>query len=185
MSVKKTLSSPNLSAYIKSNLDDLWYGTFLQGYYYLSSKTKGVFGELFTESYLKEKGFKVSGREGGSSDHDMVVDGIKVEVKFSVAQTDRNKKTGVKKIVKDRFMMNHVGIGKDWDRLLFVGINPNFEESRIVWFDKKDIKKIIKNKDYFSHQQGGEHTENDDYISGSNKLINLINSPYARTLDQW
>lgn len=185
MSVSSVLSLPKLSNYIKNNLDDLWYGTFLQGYRYMDNKQKGAFGELFAEEYLKSNKFKVSGRENGNSDHDMVVNSLKVEVKFSVAQTSTNKKTGEKKLVKDKFMMNHVGIGKDYDRLLFIGINPEFEESRIVWFDKKDIKKIINNKEYFGYQQGGNNAENDDYMSGANKLLNLINSKYARTLEQW
>jgi len=191
MSVSAVLSNPKLTDYIKGNLDDLWFGTFLQGYRYMDNKQKGAFGELFAEEYLTSKKFKVTGRENGNSDHDMVVNGLKVEVKFSIAQTNTNKKTGVKKLIKNKFMMNHVGVGKDYDRLLFIGINPNFEESRIAWFSKKDVEKLINNrinkndKSYFGFQQGGIHTGNDDFMIGSNKLVNLLNSKYARTLEQW
>lgn len=185
MSVTEILSQPDLINYIKDNLEDLWKGTFLQGYRYMDNKQKGNFGEKFAEKYLKSLNFKVSGRIDGDADHDMIVDNYKVEIKFSIAQTETNKKTGVKRLVKDRFMMNHVGIGKNYDRLIFIGINPNFEQSRIVWFDKNDLKKIIKNKDYFGFQQGGNAAKNDDYMSGSTRLMKLINSKYARTMEQW
>jgi hypothetical protein len=183
--ITKTLSNPDLLYYIQDNLEDLWRGTVLQGYRYMDNKQKGVFGEKFAEQYLRDLNFTVTGRTGGNVDYDLVINGLKVEVKFSVTQTHTDKKTGEKRLIKDRFLINHVGVGKDYDRLLFIGINPIFTESRIVWFDKKDIKEIVNNKDYFGYQQGGNKAENDDYMSGSSKLIRLINSKYARTLDQW
>lgn len=185
MLIENVLAMPKLTNYIKENLDDLWRGTFLQGYRYMGNKQKGVFGELFALEYLKSKGFKVNGRQNNDTDYDLLVEGLRVEVKFSVALTETNKKTGVQRLVKDKFMMNHIGIGKDYDRILFIGINPIFKESRIVWFDKKDIKKSINNDEYFDSQQGGKKSDNDDYMCGAKKLMKLINSNYAKTLDQW
>jgi len=179
MELSSLLMESDLTGYISENLSDLWEGTPLQGYKLLDNKQKGGYGEVMASKLCEQLGLKVTNRV--NSDHDMVVNGYKTEVKFSIAQTNKDKTA----INKDVFMMNQVGVGKDYDRLLFIGINPNFEESRIVWFDKKDIKKIINNKDYFGYQQGGNNAENDDYMSGSARLIRLINSKYARTLEQW
>lgn len=179
MQLSSLLMESDLTGYISKNLSDLWEGTPLQGYKWLDNKQKGAYGEAVAEKLCLSLGLKVTRRT--NSDHDMVVNGYKTEIKFSIAQTNKQK-TGIN---KDVFMMNHVGIGKDYDRLLFIGMNPKFEESRIVWFDKKDIKKIINNKDYFGFQQGGNNAENDDYMAGSARLMRLINSKYARTLEQW
>lgn len=179
MQLSSLLTESDLTGYISKNLSDLWEGTPLQGYKWLDNKQKGAYGEAVAEKLCLSLGLKVTHRI--NSDHDMVVNRYKTEIKFSIAQTNKQK-TGIN---KDVFMMNHVAVGKDYDRLLFIGINPKLEESRIVWFDKKDIKKIINNKDYFGYQQGGNNAENDDYMSGSARLMRLINSKYARTLQQW
>lgn len=129
--VTKTLSKPNLVNYIQDNLEDLWIGTVLQGYRYMDNKQKGTFGEKFAEDYLKSLNFKVSGCTGSNADYDMVVNNLKVEVKFSIAQTDADKH-GIKRLMKDRFMMNHIGIGKEYDRLLFIGIEMDLEYFNIA-----------------------------------------------------
>ena len=188
MDVSSILANSNLKNYIKGNLDDLWFDTPLQGYRYMDNKQKGAYGEIFADMICKSYKLKITGRDGGCADHDMVVNNIKTEVKFSVAQTatkNKNKPNEYKHLVKDRFMVNHVGVGKGWERLLIIGINPNFEESRIVWFYKKDIAKLIKQGYYFNHQQGGKHSDNDDFMIGGNKLIELCESKYAHSLSEW
>lgn len=181
--ISEILSDSSLTDYIKSNIADEWHGTVLQGYPWLGSKQKGVFGELFSDQFLLERNFIVS--HSTNSDHDRVVNGIKTEIKFSAALTETNKKTGIKRRIKDKFMMNHIGIEKDWDRLIFIGINPNVDESRIVFFEKEDIKKIINNKDYFRKQAGGDAAENDDYMSSAGSLKKLIFSNFAKSLEEW
>lgn len=67
---------------------------------------------------------------------------------------------------KDSFVMNHVSKGKDWDRLIFCGINPKEEDIRILWFNKEDFVNHMGSGcvSCFNTQQGGEKIQNDDYM---------------------
>mgnify|MGYP003339726867 FL=1 len=64
---------------------------------------------------------------------------------------------------------------KDWDRLIFCGINYDIRNTRLFWFTKEDFKNKIKF--IFAKQQGGNSLDNDDYkLSGS--ISNLLNCQY-------
>ena len=155
--------------YLISNFDP-WIGTPFEGYKYLDSKQKGNFGENFVESYFKSVGSKVTPADNAG--HDRIVDGVKVEVKFSLAHSDNKKK-----IIKDNtFTMNHVSADKDWEVLVFFGINPDIQESYTRVLTKSQFRNILSSKDQklFSRQQGGKKIENDDWMSADKRLLNLL-----------
>ena len=77
---------------------------------------KGKFGEKFVENYMTHLGYTVEERHNGDPGHDRIIDGKKIEIKFSIA----NKVNGVPR--KDRYLINHISLSKDWDRLIFFGI---------------------------------------------------------------
>jgi len=174
------LNNPVLKDFILNNIHDPWSDIKhdAQGYKALGAKQKGLYGEIYARILLEESSKVVL--KGTNYGHDYIVDGHKTEVKFSLAQTDSKTKI----IVPDRFMMNHVGVKKDWDRLLFVGINPCSKDRRVFWFTKSGIKECIK-LGYFSSQSSGKQGDNDDYMCGAESLLSLIRSKYAHTLDQW
>lgn len=182
---EQILNNQELKEYIKQNTGDLWQGTPIQGYRALDSKQKGSYGEKFVCQLLRSRGFNVIGGNNNSASYDAIVNKFKTEIKFSVAQTNKNVKTGLYSLIKDRFSINHIGIQKDWDRLLIVCINPNFEESHIKWYDKSDIVSIINDNRYFRPQQGGVKAQNDDYMSMGKKALNLIYAPFAKSLSEW
>lgn len=170
-----------LKTYIQSQLNDPWSGTDFEGYVCMGAKQKGVFGELYIKKYLTQLGFNISSRT--SSEHDLMVDGIKTEVKFSIAQKD-TRKDHPNTPRADTFMINHVGDTKDWERLVFIGINPGTYPNRVMWFDK-DFFSNHKNK-LFKHQQGGKKTNNDDYIANSTKILQIYNHPAVhRDFSHW
>jgi hypothetical protein len=108
-----------------------------------------------------------------------VIDGILTEIKFSLAT--RNKKGGVK---KDSFIINHVSRDKDWERLIFFGINPDEEDARLVWFSKEDFVAHLESDEcLFAHQQGGKSIENDDFIC--TKVSALLAQSWVRSIDEW
>ncbi len=149
----------DLVKFIEGNICDPWRNTRFKGYVYMSPKQKGCFGEMFTEKLLKKNGFEVRGPEKSTSGYDRFVNNKKCEIKFSLAT--RNKKNN-EIIDKDSFIMNHVSKEKDWDFLLFIGINPEPNDMRILWFKKEDFKNNCSV--CFNIQQGGKKIENDDYM---------------------
>jgi hypothetical protein len=44
---------------------------------------------------------------------------------------------------------------------------------------------ILEETNIFSVQQGGKKGNNDDYMIGGNKLIELFNSKYIKRIEQW
>lgn len=104
--------------------------------------------------------------------HDRIINGYKTEIKFSCASC-RNYKW--------RFTFNHIGLGKDWKRIIFCGINGDLEE-KIVWFCKEDIPTLIADG-VLRHQQGGVEGGMDDYISSNSYSTLLLNHPLAKTLE--
>tara|TARA_B100001094_G_scaffold95220_2_gene91188 strand:+ start:2694 stop:3236 length:543 start_codon:yes stop_codon:yes gene_type:complete len=150
-------SDGGLTQYIQKNIHDPWEDTPFQGYVHMSPKQKGEFGERFVSQMLKINGHTVKKATTGTSGFDRFVDGAKCEIKFSLATRD-----GKGGINKDKFVMNHVSKDKDWDYLLFVGINKEEEDVRILWFTREDFKVNVST--YFNIQQGGNKIGNDDHM---------------------
>lgn len=171
--------------YILENLVDPWIGTPFEGYRNLGNKQKGEYGERLVYDFFRRNGATVKKPPTSTSGHDIVINDKLVEIKFALSHTDN--KSGI--IKYDTFMMNHVAIGKDWERLLFVGINSNLDDIRAKFLEKSDFINLYKNQKeftkFFSIQQGGKYGQNDDFMSSDKKLLKLINSPYVKDIEKW
>lgn len=176
-----------LQEYIASNLHDPWVGTPFQGYRYLDNKQKGEFGEQFTAKVLEKYGHTVEKSPKSHDSYDRIVNKTqKVEIKFSLSHTDNKNKV----VKEDCFTMNHVSLGKEWDRLVFIGVNYDTDKSIGKFMEKETFEDLLTNKPeifntYFSKQQGGKDGNNDDYISADKKLKRLIESEYMHDLHEW
>jgi len=167
----------SLREYIMSNAQDPWEYTPFKGYVHMSPKQKGEFGERFVTKYLQSAGHTVKRAKTSTAGHDRVVNGTLTEIKFSLAT--RNKKGGVK---KDSFIINHVSRDKDWEILVFFGINKEESDARLVWFTKEDFIAHLESDDcLFAHQQGGKSIENDDYIC--TKVSELLKQTWVHSID--
>ena len=169
----------SLQQYVADNLKDPWIGTNFEGYVFLSPKQKGEFGERFVSKYFEERNSKVEKAKTSTAGHDRIIDGIMVEIKFGLAI--RDKKNGTK---ENQFIINHVSKDKDWQRLVFFGINQKEENASFFWFTKEDfIQHLDSNDCVFACQQGGKSIGNDDYIcTNINKLKSM---PFIKSMDQW
>ena len=146
-----------LSTYIKSCLNDPWVNTPYEGYVYLTPKQKGHYGELFVSEFMENMLCTVDAAPSSTAGHDRVIDGIRVEIKFSLAV----RKGG--RVKPNTFVINHVSVGKDWERLIFCGINP--EGMTMFYITKEDfITELNRDDSLFHHQQGGKTVNNDDYM---------------------
>ena len=170
----------SLQNYINTNLADPWIGTPFQGYVYMSPKQKGEFGERFTTKYLELLGFDVKRAKTSTAGHDRVVSDILTEIKFSLAT--RNKSKGG--VIFDKFIFYLVSSCKDWERLLFVGVNSNESDLRVAWFTKEDFNNHIKSDNsLFNIQQGGKGVGNDDYIC--TKVESLLQCNWVKSINLW
>tara|TARA_R100000234_G_C4959629_1_gene161181 strand:- start:320 stop:859 length:540 start_codon:yes stop_codon:yes gene_type:complete len=178
--LKEIFEDGSLESYIEETLIDLWTDTPFEGYVYMSPKQKGEFGERFTTKYLEILGYDVKRAKTSTSGHDRIIGKTLVEIKFSLAVTNRKKKI----IVPDKFIINHVSFGKDWERLIFVGVNENEENLRVVWFTKEDfIKELNSGDSLFKSQQGGKSVGNDDFIC--TKVDKLLKCDWVKSMDLW
>jgi len=169
----------SLAEYIKQNAQDPWIGTSFQGYVFMSPKQKGEFGERFVSKYFTAQGHNVLRAKTSTAGHDRVIDGILTEIKFSLAT--RDKKGGVK---NDQFIINHVSKDKDWQRLVFFGINETEDTSRLFWFGKKDfLDHVASDNCLFAAQQGGKSIGNDDYIC--TKVDKLVQCDFVYPISMW
>ena len=155
-----------------------WKGTLMEGYRQLDAKQKGAIGERITDTMLAQLGHAITPRTNPG--HDSIVDGIKVEYKFSAAC----KKNGRRYLCRNKAMLNHLSRDKDWDRCVYTVINisedklvqvdPSQIVPQVFWFSKEDFERSISagtgRGHAFSTQQGGEKIGNDDYISDLNRL---------------
>jgi len=168
-------SAKELKTYIEDTNIDLWKGTPFEGYVFMSNKNKGSFGERLLENLWTRNGDVVTSPT--NTGHDRLVNGIKREIKFSLAQTCRK----TMKVTNNLFIMNHVSLGKDWDELYFYGINRDFSTVELL-LTKEDFFKIMNspNQPYFKPQQGGKKIHNDDYICSGKNLMELCASEWNR-----
>lgn len=166
----------SLRDYIDNNTNDPWVGTPFEKYVFMSPKQKGEFGERFVDKFMTNQGHDVQRASTSTAGHDRVVNGILTEIKFSLAQRKKGD------VSDDTFMINHVSIGKDWERLVFFGINK-YEESRLVYFTKEDFVKNYRG--FFSEQQGGKDIQNDDFICTGKKVKELIDQDWVKDIGEW
>jgi hypothetical protein len=169
----------SLIDYINQNAQDPWIGTPFQGYVFMSPKQKGEFGERFVSKYFEHKGHQVKRAKTSTAGHDRIIDSILTEIKFSLATRD---KTGG--VTEDQFIINHISKDKDWERLVFFGINPIEDDCRFFWFSKEDfIQHLESDKCFFSFQKGGKGIKNDDYMC--KKVVELKSMSFVKSLDKW
>lgn len=143
-------SDKKVQEFISAYADDPYVGTELEGYRYLHPKQKGKIGEEVSRVIMEENGWEVTNPT--NTGHDRIVGGIKTEVKFSVANP---------------MMINHLSVGKDWERLLFIGVDSpeNIDNPTIFFIYKEDFLNMIDEEHpAFKNQQGGKKLNNDDYI---------------------
>ena len=172
-------TNSSLQDYIKENTIDPWVNTSFEGYVFLSPKQKGEFGERFVTSFFSNlMECKVERAITSTAGYDRMIDNIKTEIKFAIATRKKGK------ACKDSFIINHVSLAKDWERLVFFGINPDENDVRMYYFTKEDFTNHIHtNSNLFAHQQGGKKIGNDDFICV--KVNELLQQDWVHHITEW
>lgn len=180
--IDEVSADPALLAIINQNINDPWENTNFKGYVHMDPKQKGEYGEIFVGGVAERRGLKVQKAPTSTAGYDRIINGIKTEIKFSLAQKDK-KNNGVK---NDTFIINHVAEKKDWERLIFLGINFNLKH-KFIWFTKEEFQEHLKAPDCcFRKQQSGKNGGNDDYICGGKNLEMLLTKSFVKHgLEGW
>ena len=163
-----------------------------KNYHKLGNKQKGSNGEFFVSKIFEEAGCDVT--PPSNTGHDRIINDTKIEIKFSLAVSQKDR------IVKDKFIINHVSKSKDWDWLVFCGINPDpswgnmltrkndnlpYGRIRMYAMEKQGFINYMNSEGVkvFKHQQAGKKGENDDFICTD--FHSLINLPFVKHIDQF
>lgn len=166
-----------LEGIVNSEQFNPWVGTPFANYKQLNNIQKGNVGEKIVETIMTDLGHKVELHNSRTDGYDIIVNGVKVEVKFSLAQTDNTNK----RVKHNTFIVNHVSSGKEWERLIFLGINLD-KTYFLKYFTKEEFNNNLKNE-YFNNQQGGNTSGNDDYMCSGNKLIKMLEG--LKGVEEW
>lgn len=153
------MNATNISELFACDSISPWAGTILNDFYLLNPKAKGVKGEKIAEAILTNLGYVVEKTHINNGPFDRFVNGKKTEIKFSLA-SQRNYDW--------RFTFNHIGFDKDWEQIIFVGINGDLD-IHIVKYNKDEIPMNL-----LSRQQGGKNGNNDDFMSSGVKSKRLM-----------
>lgn len=155
-------------AYELCDQKNYWINTPYETYAVLNAKSKGVVGEEIVKSFLASQEYKVEKRT--NTGHDAIIFDIKTEIKFSLSS---------KRNTNYEFTFNHIGVNKDWERIIFCGINGDLD-CAMKWFTNEEMKEILHDKTYFSRQEGP-----DDFFSMGQRSTLLLQHPYAKNMEDW
>jgi len=162
------IAKPILEA-ARSNID-YYSGTIYEGFLELPNTVRGSVGEHIVSADMASRGHVVQDRVNAG--HDRIIDGIKTEIKHAIQG----------KFGPDSHIINHISADKDWDRLVFYGVNRPLENMRRVWFTKEDFLANI-NCGIFRRQQGGADLENDDFMVSNTKK--LLMQSWVHDISEW
>lgn len=174
-------NTTELQEYKNKNLFDPWIGTSLEGYRYMNNKQKGAFGEKYVQIVMESFGHDVKPAATSTAGHDRVINGILTEIKFSVTKTNTPKRT----LTEDDFTINHVAVGKDWERLIFFGVNKDPSKFRAKFMTKEQFVRALEETDFITSQQGGKKSGNDDWMISGKRLCKMMESKYMQDLTEW
>lgn len=153
----KATDNDIINIFTKIETHNLWADTPLERYYAANPKLKGACGEEIAATILSKLGYNV--RERTNPGHDKIINDRKTEIKFSAA-SERN--------CKWQFTFNHIGFHKDWDDIIFVGVNGDLS-IHITKYTKEELATKC-----LSHQQGGNTSSNDDFMITGTKSTEIL-----------
>jgi hypothetical protein len=119
----------------------------------MSSKKKGKYFETLVEEFFLKKGYSISKPE--SSDHDRIINDLKVEIKGSFLWGDGT-----------HFRWQQIRPNQDYDIICFVAVYPNRIE--IYGATKEDCKKYLEVQDengqWIYNQHGGKKVNSGTFV---------------------
>lgn len=120
---------------------DFWRGSLFESFHSMSPAAKGARGERLAAEIMESLGHTVlrkkngkPARLNGDSNHDIVVNGCRTEVKLSLTWGE----------TLDTFTWQQLRPLQSYERIIFMGMNPN--ELKIWCATKEDLENNIFGK---------------------------------------
>lgn len=143
MIAPKTYANMQCVKNIESTIDP-YQGTVFERARNLSSRKKGAFFERLSEEYFSTE-FKIKSEKPKNSDHDFILNGVKIENKGSTLWCDKKGKP-------THFKWQQIRISQDYDIMVFLAMYP--DKVKFFYATKQDL---INNLDpYKNNQHGGK-----------------------------
>jgi len=134
----------------------IWTDSSFKPFHDISSpRSKGAQGERLVEEIMKSLGHIVE--RPSSSNYDRIISGHKTEIKVSTTWNN----------IENNFTWQQIR-RQVYDRIIFVGINPNSID--LFWATKKDLDKHIFSKDKFRQHAGKKGAQELYWIQGAARL---------------
>lgn len=121
-----------------------------------SPRTKGKVGEEIVELCMKNLGHLVE--KPKNKDHDRIINGYKVEIKTSTTWND----------ILNRFTWQQIRQNDDFERIIFLGINPN--DTKMYWATYDDLVKNLFCNDKYRQHKGASGGQDMFWIQNTDKL---------------
>ena len=141
---------------LKESETDIWKGSLFEPLKRLSSRSKGAKAEKMTQETMELLKYIV--RKAMSSDHDRVISDYATEIKFSTCWDGELNK----------FTWQQIRGGQDYDRIIFIGCNPN--DIHMWWATKDDLKKHVFGRDKLRQHKGKDGEQELYWLSGVHKM---------------
>jgi hypothetical protein len=137
----------------KENIDDYYSGSVFQPLKQLSSKKKGKYFESIFEEYCVGKGKKVD--KPLNSDHDRIVDGLKVEVKGSFIWSGSTN-----------FRWQQIRPAQDYDIMVFIAVYHSSIEFYSATKDTVTKYVQVQNEkgEWIHNQHGGKRVNSGTFF---------------------
>lgn len=175
------------------NKTNPWVGTIWEEFYTYNPSRKGSAGEIMIPSYLF-KTFGISESRRTDAGHDRELSSVLPVLASEVNGKAISWRTEIKislaaRAKKNKFMFNHISLSKNFDRMIFLGVNIGDigpADSNFYWMTRRDVETAIELK-LFKRQQSGQNGGNDDYIfaCSTKKLAKMHAHKLFRTFDTW
>ena len=177
MNLTKIASTSQTLLNEQNNSQAMWKDSLFESFYLMSSpKAKGSRGERLAaeimetldHDVLRNKKNGKPARLAGDSDHDIVVEGYRTEVKLRLTWGDEI----------DKFTWQQIRSRQVYERIIFIAINP--EELKMWWATKEDLEYNIFGKSCY-RQHGGKKGKQDLYWIHSKDGI----PAWFRPIEEW
>ena len=164
------LLTANLAQMVRDEIQndriDPYVGTCFEGWIKMHQLNRGLVGEKLVRVLLEAADHVVT--KPGHTRFDLIIDGIKVEVKTCIK-------------INGKWTINHIRKSGEWQRLVVLLIDED-ATLKLFWMDHAAVVEAI-DAGYFSRQSGGVSGGNDDWKCG--KVAKLSSLSSAHQLGQW
>jgi hypothetical protein len=138
---EEALATQTYKSWGSRNVNSIWPGSNFEPYKMIaSSRSKGAEAEKLCAEMMERRALRV--RRSTNSGHDRIIGGYKTEIKASTCWDE----------TPNKFKWQQIRPHQDYDRIIFMGINPN--DIQLYWATKDDLEIFVFGNDAYRQHAG-------------------------------